>query len=101
MLLEKLWLPSPGRPTICEPWKTGSLFKPSGMLVGVVALRSSVETMVSGVGELAASEMTRLPVTVTDSTLVAALWANATVGSAARATPQASQCLIFKAMISP
>ena len=36
---------------------------------GGVALRSSVETTVSGVGELAASEMTRLPVTVTDSTL--------------------------------
>jgi hypothetical protein len=54
---------------------------------------------VSGVGELAASEMTRLPVTVTDS--VDVLWARAAVGSAAKATPQASQCLIFKAMISP
>jgi hypothetical protein len=53
------------------------------------------------VGELAASEMTRLPVTVTVSTLVAAVWAMAAFGNAAKATPQASQCLIFNAITSP
>ena len=35
------------------------------MLVGVVACNCAVEITVSGVGELAASEMTRLPVTDT------------------------------------
>jgi len=49
-------------------WKTGSLFRPSARLVGVVVSNWSVLTTVSGVGELATSEMTREPVTTTDST---------------------------------
>ena len=59
VLLEKFWLPSPGRPMIWEPWKIGSLFNPSARLVGVVSRNCLAETMVTGVGELAASEMTR------------------------------------------
>src|SRR5882757_9908121 len=48
--------------------KTGSLFKASERLLGVVASNCSVLTTVRGVGELAISEMTREPVTVTLST---------------------------------
>ena len=71
-----------------DPWKTGSLFRPSGMLVGVVACNCAVEITVSGVGELAASEMTRLPVTDTVSTVVdpdsgggACVWMGLTLAS--------------------
>ena len=47
--------------------KTGSLFKASGMLVGVVACNCSAVTTVIGVGDMVMSEMTREPVTVTVS----------------------------------
>ena len=50
--------------------KTGSLFKASGMLVGVVACNCSAVTAVIGVGDSVMSEMTREPVTVTASTLL-------------------------------
>src|SRR6185312_12478551 len=49
-------------------WKIGSLFKPSARFVGVVVSNCCVLTTVSGVGELATSEMTREPVTTTVST---------------------------------
>ena len=67
-------------------------------------LRSYMPHIPTGTGVLKPgdiAEMTRLPVTVTLSTVLVVCWAKATVGRAARATPQASQCLIFKAMISP
>src|ERR1700710_538600 len=67
VLLEKFWLPSPGRPIVCEPWKMGSLFNPSARLLGVVSRNCFADTMVSGVGEYPASEMTREPVTTMDS----------------------------------
>ena len=50
------------------PMKSGSLFKASGMVVGVVAWSCSVLTAVIGVGDRVMSEMTREPVTVTCST---------------------------------
>jgi hypothetical protein len=57
--------------------KSGSLFNASGMVVGVVACNCSVLTTVIGVGDNVISEMTREPVTVTDSVPSANCWARA------------------------
>ena len=60
---------------LCDPKNTGSLFKASGTLDGVVAANWSVVTTVSGVGEFVMLEMTREPVTTTDSTVLSVdLW---------------------------
>jgi hypothetical protein len=77
--------PSPERVGIAEPWKIGSLFRPSGRLLGVVCWICSVETTVTGVGALVAIAVMREPVTVTASTTCesasavagAACWAKA------------------------
>src|SRR6187549_3187339 len=65
--------------------KSGSLFKASGMVVGVVDCNCSVVTTVIGVGDRVISEMTREPVTVTVS--VFGSWARA---PAVRATTLAA-----------
>src|SRR6185312_8606808 len=95
MLLAAFLVPSPALPMVCEPKKTGNLFRPSGMLVGDVAASCSVETMVTGVGELAVSEITREPVTTTLSTPVPDCASAAEPHSAETAAPHARMFLHF------
>ncbi len=76
--------PLPAEPGRELPWNTGSLLRPSGMLVGVISCNCGVETTVSGVGELAASAMMRLPVTATVSNGSVCCGASAEVCAAGR-----------------
>src|SRR5471032_2209663 len=83
----------------CEPMNSGSLFRPSAILLGVVACNWDTSKTVSGVGEFTASEITREPVTTTDSTPV--FWARAAQVSAkvltvqSRVTPMLDLKFIF------
>ncbi len=95
-------------PLFCErgvepPMKSGSLFKASGISVGVVADSCSAVTTVNGVGDRLMSEMTREPVTVTASTLApdSCARAAAVMASTLVAHMSASLLILWLCMVSP
>src|SRR5262249_23613823 len=82
-----------------EPRNTGSLFRPSGILLGVVVCSCSVDTTVSGVGALVLSRLTSEPVTTTSSDWLADC-ASAKSGIASALAAQ-SRVIFERLRISP